>query len=581
MRKKNMVLIAILAIFVISIIGIFVVKKIVNDDKKYEVETVSDYNYFILKQNNKFGVIDTRGNIVIEAEYDNVIIPNPSKAVFICQTEKNIKVFNDKGEQILTQYNNIEPIRLKNIASDLMYEKSVLKFEKDGKYGLINFSGKQILKAQYNSINALPYKEGELVVESNEKYGIINIRGKEIVKCQYDKISVDNYYTQDNKYKYAGYIIGVKTEEGYRYGYIDSNGKLLMDTIYNDISRIAEIRDDKNIYLIFAKNGQYGLTKNNQQLTGNEYQSMTYNANMNLIVVEKSKKYGVIDINGKNIIPIEYNQIDINGMYIYVTNSQGTEVFDYKGQETNMDINIARVKTDNDNYIITINTANNETKYGVINKDGKKIIEEKYSYIEYLFEDYFIASSENGKLGIIDSNDNEKVELKYDAVQKIANKNMVQTVLSDNNITQIYSNKLKKVSEMKNASVEKNEDYIKVYNGVEREYFDNNGNTLRNIELFKNNNLFAKEENGKYGFADKNGNIKVECIYESVTEFNKYGFAGVKQNGKWGIINNEGIVIKDPVYEISNQVEPEFIGQYYKIMYGFGEFYYTDEKRVS
>lgn len=577
MKKKKIILISIVAIIIIIITAIILVNKI-NNNKNYELEKISNYNYFVLKQNNKYGVINVNGDKILEANYNNIIIPNPEKSVFICQAENDTKVLNEKGEEILNQYTKVTPIRLKNTASDLMYEKSVLEYEKDGKYGLINFAGKQIVNAKYDSIEALPYKEGELIVKSNDKYGIININGAEIVKCKYDKISIDNYYTQDSKYKLAGYIVAVKTDEGYRYGYINSNGKILIETIYNDISRITDIKDEKNIYLLAAKNGQYGLIKNNQLLTTNEYQSMEYNSNINLIVVEKSKMYGIIDIQGKEIIPIQYNQIDINGMYIYVTNTQGTEVYDSNGNATNMDVNTAKIPTENENYIISINNENNTTKYGVINKEGKKIIEEKYSYIEYLFENYFIASNENGKLGIIDENNNEKLELKYDAVQKISNKNIVQATLANESITQLYSNKLQKVLEMKNANIDKNNDYIKVYNESKREYLDNNGNKLLNKDIYKDNKLLAKEENGKYGFADENGKITIECKYDNVTEFNKYGFAGIKQNGKWGVIDSSGNIVKEPTYEINGQLEPEFIGQYYKVTYGFGEFYYTDEK---
>ena len=577
MKKKKIILISIVAIIIIIITAIILVNKI-NNNKNYELEKISNYNYFVLKQNNKYGVINVNGDKIIEANYNNIIIPNPEKSVFICQTENDTKVLNEKGEEILNQYTKVTPIRLKNTASDLMYEKSVLEYEKDGKYGLINFAGKQIVNAKYDSIEALPYKEGELIIKSNDKYGIININGAEIVKCKYDKISIDNYYTQDSKYKLAGYIVAVKTDEGYRYGYINSNGKILIETIYNDISRITDIKDEKNIYLLAAKNGQYGLIKNNQLLTTNEYQSMEYNSNINLIVVEKSKMYGVIDIQGKEIIPIQYNQIDINGMYIYVTNTQGTEVYDSNGNATNMDVNTAKIPTENENYIISINNENNTTKYGVINKEGKKIIEEKYSYIEYLFENYFIASNENGKLGIIDENNNEKLELKYDALQKISNKNIVQATLENESITKLYSNKLQKVLEMKNANIDKNNDYIKVYNESKREYLDNNGNKLLNKDIYKDNKLLAKEENGKYGFADENGKITIECKYDNVTEFNKYGFAGIKQNGKWGVIDSSGNIVKEPTYEINGQLEPEFIGQYYKVTYGFGEFYYTDEK---
>ena len=106
-----------------------------------------------------------------------------------------------------------------------MYEKTVLKYQENGKYGLINLEGKKIGKANYDEIEGLPYKEGELLVKQNDKYGVININGKVVVDAEYDNVAVDAYHTNGVGYKFAGYIVSNKTEEGHRYGYIDYKGK--------------------------------------------------------------------------------------------------------------------------------------------------------------------------------------------------------------------------------------------------------------------------------------------------------------------------------------------------------------------
>ena len=89
--------------------------------------------------------------------------------------------------------------------------------------------------------------------------------------------------------------------------------------------------------------------------------------------------------------------------------------------------------------------------------------------------------------------------------------------------------------------------------------------------------IFAIRNGKKWGFADANGNIVVECKYDDVTEVNDYGFAGIKINNEWGIINSEGKIIVDPKYKI-NENNPTFIGEYYKVTYGSGENYYTKQE---
>lgn len=484
---------------------------------------------------------------------------------------------NENKEEILTQYNQVEAIRLKNIASDLMYEKSVLKYLEDGKYGLIDFSGKQITKAIYDEIDSLSYKEGELLVKQNEKYGVINIKGNKIIDAEYDQISVDGYYTDENQYKNAGYIVSNKTEEGYRYGYINCKGKKIVDIEYNELSRIDDIENEENIYLIGAKNGQYGVIKNGKDLIPNEYQSIRYDSTNNVLVVEKSKKYGISNLEGELIVPVEYNQIDITGIYLYAQNNQGITVYNNNGTQANIDTNVAILNTSNEKYRIRIDSKDG-TKYGVIGKDGKQIIEENYNYIEYLFEDYFIVSTGNGKLGVIDNKENSKIEIIYDSIQKVQGTNILQVIETESNTIKLYNQDMANICEMENAIVESNEEYIKISNDIETKYFSKEGKELKNTEVYTNNKLFSKNENNKWGFVDKNNNMIVECKYDEVTEFNIYGFAAVKKDGKWGSINEQGEEVIEPTYEFESNSEPSFIGKYYQVKYGFGEFYYTDLK---
>ena len=134
---------------------------------------------------------------------------------------------------------------------------------------------------------------------------------------------------------------------------------------------------------------------------------------------------------------------------------------------------------------------------------------------------------------------------------------------------------MEKVAEMKNAVILKKENYLLIYNNDERKYFDFNGVEKTNLEVFPNNKLFSKQENGKWGFIDKNENLVVECKYDQVTEFNNYGYAGIKLDGKWGCIDQTGKIIVEPKLEIFKLENVDFIGKYYKAVYGYGESYYT------
>ena len=433
MKKRYIILIIAIVIVLIAAVSVVSYYIIEEKGKEYEIDEIKQYNYFVLRQNELYGVINRNGDIVIEPQYGKVVIPNPEKAVFVCYNAENTKVLNEKSEEILKDYSNISPIKFDNISSSLMYEKSVLKYEQDGKYGLINFEGKILAKPIYDSISSLQNKEGELLVKQDEKAGVINIKGNELIKPQYDEILIDEYYTNDDGYKYSGYIVGIKTQDGYRYGYLDNKRKKVLELEYNEITRVNEdiSENDNDAYLICAKNGQYGVNKNKENIISNEYQSIEYDANNKLFVIEKSKKYGMANIEGKIIVPIQYNQIDITGIYLYAQNEQGTTVYNTDGTQANIDANVSIINTSNEKYKIKIdNDEEQGTKYGVISQKGEQLIEEKYNYIKYLYDNYFIASYENGKLGVIDDKENIKIEMDKDSLQQVDNTKVIQTTLS-------------------------------------------------------------------------------------------------------------------------------------------------------
>ena len=228
---------------------------------------------------------------------------------------------------------------------------------------------------------------------------------------------------------------------------------------------------------------------------------------------------------------------------IQQTKLKGTTIYNSNGTQANIDTNVAILNTTNEKYRIRIKTVDNITKYGVIDDEGQQIIEEKYNYLEYLYDDYFMVSNEKSKLGIIDKKENEKLQVKYDSIQKIQNTDLIQATITESKVTEIFNKKLQSICQMENAKIEKQGEYIKIYNNEETRYFDKDGKEVKNTQVYANNKLFAQEKDGKWGFVDINGQKVVDYIYDKVTEFNNYGFAGIQKDGKWGSIDGQGKVV--------------------------------------
>lgn len=573
--KKVIIGIIILLILILGTCVIILISK--NNSKEYQIEQITSYNYFNLYKDGKVGVIDKNGNIIINPEYTSIQIPNPTKAVFICENNNGRTVLNENEQKIFTQYEEVTDIKLNELAIEIPYEKSVLRYKKDNKYGLINFKGEKITNAIYEKLENLPYKEGEFLVKKDGKLGVINMIGKTVIENKYDEIKVDSYYEEENNYKNSGYIVGTSTLYGMEYNYISYKQEQLNNETYKSIQRIIDIKNKDEIYLIYEKDGKYGLLKNNIHILKNEYDSIKYDKLNKIFIILKNNKYEVANMDGKIIISNDYDFIDIEGTYIYAQKDKKQIVFDNNGEiKENIEYK-SEYLVDNSEYKIVINQ---ENKYGVEDLNGKKIIENNYFYIEYLSNNYFIVSGQDGKNGLIDKNGKQILELKYDTIQKLDNSDLIQVYNSQIDTMYLYNNDMKKIALLQSGKIYDGKDYVKLYSDKQAIYFNLKGEKKTNKELLPNNLLFADLKDGKWGFVDKDGNVKIRYNYDEVTEFNEYGFAGIKKDEKWGSIDFEGNIILDPTYELSgDNSQIDFIGKYYKFIYGYKKFYYTDNQR--
>lgn len=575
MKSKNKLVI--IFIILLVLFAFFIYKSLAKNSK-YEVnfEEINKRDYFLVFD-DKYGVINKNGEIVIETNFDMIQIPNPSKDIFICMNNYNAatgnyetKVYNKNKEVLFDKYERVEAIKREENLSDIPYERSVLKYKENGKYGLIDFNGNIITKPLYESIEALEFKEGMLIVKKNGKIGVINIDGKEIINIEYDSIEADKYSINKNHNETSGFIVSVKTESGYKYGYINYKGKMILNLEYNEIARINYIEDDENVYLVAFKNGQAGFFINKKLILKHEYEDMQFDNINKLVIVQKLGKQGIFNLSGEIIIPIEYDNIIIAGNLINAQKNNDVIVFDNKGKKLNNKNFISIISTENKNYFISIDR---DESFGIVDKDNNILVDNKYTFIDYLYDDYFIVQ-DNTKLGVININEDVKVKLQYDVLQKLEGTNVIQGI--KNETVELIDKNMHVISSMKNGEIEITNNYIKIYNSKDIKYFDFDGKEISNMQAIDNQNLYAKKQKEYWGFVDKNGNIKVEYIYDMVTEFNIYGYAGIKKDGKWGIIDSQGNIILKPTYEIE-EIQPQFIGKYYRVDLGYGEIFYMAE----
>jgi hypothetical protein len=303
----------------------------------------------------------------------------------------------------------------------------------------------------------------------------------EKVLSQFNNVQSDGFYDLKTNIEASGYIVSNKTNEGYRYGYVNYQGKILLKPEYNQLYRVMDIEDKNKIYIIAAKNGRYGVTLNGKTIINYEYQFIEYDGITEKFILQKSNKYGLANKKGETILSVENDSIEAKGIYIYVTKQDERKVYNKNAEVKEIDFNVTILPTENEEYYIKTVEENQNYFYGVVDKEEKEIIPTIYSYIEYMFENYFIVCNEENMQGIVDENNNIKIDKKYNLVQKIPDTNIIMVLDTENNITELYSKKIEKMCEMKKATVEResDENIIKIYNNEETKYFDINGEEIK------------------------------------------------------------------------------------------------------
>ena len=461
-RKISVILIS-LVILVSLVISIYIPNR-----KKIDIEDQS-INYSIIEKDGKIGVIDQNKKTIIEPQYKDIIIINPHRAVFVCKNEEEQKILNHKNQKIFKEYDSVEPIDI----YDGKYEKNILKYEKNGKYGLLGITGYTITKAEYEEISSFGNKEGEFLAKSEGKYGILDSNGNWKIKNKYDEIQSDGYYTDENEYKKSGYVVKITTEDGYRYGYYDNEGSQVLNEKYNYINRLTQIKGD-SIYLIVAKNGQTGVFVNNTKIINTEYQTIEYNSERQIFIVERTGKYGAINLKGTKILETEYSQLSINGIYLYSVKDEIQKVFDENGNEVNIPFDTVITETSNSKYFIR----NDAGIYSIVNENLEKLTKQNYRFIEHAYDTYFIATNEQEKIGMIDLEEKIIVEFNYDLIQIIKDKNIIQAIDFTTNKTDIYDNEFDLALEMTGANIQILDEGIKAYNTEQEVLLDDNGKII-------------------------------------------------------------------------------------------------------
>ena len=187
-------------------------------------------------------------------------------------------------------------------------EDGLARVSKDGKWGFIDLTGKEAIPLTYELVD--PMENGLARIKENGKWGWIDKNGKVVIDVQYDSTSVfENGFSLVN--------VGGRWDtrgnfEGGKWWLISQTGATISekyDEIYIDASQKL---------MTIVLNKKYGMMdQKGKVIVPTIYDDMSYSCNTGMpggfvngfVGVRKNRKWGYMNEAGKVIIPLMYDEI--------------------------------------------------------------------------------------------------------------------------------------------------------------------------------------------------------------------------------------------------------------------------------
>jgi hypothetical protein len=316
--------------------------------------TKRNIELYQIEEKGKVGYIDQKGKTRIEPKYlacDNL------NSISECTADFNAKRFavvkKREGYTLIDWKGNKTTT---SVFKELIKESdSTFVAKKDGKFGLINYDGENLIPFIFDSQyfiddnKLFPAKIDYKPVTYDPKNGIIT-------KMPYDNIS-----------PFLGDFAEVESND--KVGLINIELELVFDTAYQELGQFSS-----NLINAKIKDKWYFLNNREQAVFDTSFDKAS--SYQDGVATVKKEKYGAIDTLGNLIIPFEYEYLSYEGR-----SEDGDKIFMFCNQE---------------DYFFY------EAKCGLINQKKDTILRAEYSDLFYFFDIVEASIDEGAHAGVID-----------------------------------------------------------------------------------------------------------------------------------------------------------------------------------
>ena len=217
-------------------------------------------NMLVVTKNKSYGVIDVKGNAVLEAKYDNIeYLPNSG--------------------DFLVQSNN--------------------------KVGTISAKRETKIQLLYDSLELIDSDSGLYIAKKDNKYGVVDSRGNIKIYLEYDEIGIDNTKFEKNNIKNK-YLLDngmIPARKDKYWGAFDKNGNVLLDFEYDGFGYTATSNKEAINLLIIPDYNLIVVSQNKKYALVNSTGSMVIRPVLDdvYMTISSGKKYYYMNANDRKI----------------------------------------------------------------------------------------------------------------------------------------------------------------------------------------------------------------------------------------------------------------------------------------
>ncbi|MBL7833525.1 MAG: WG repeat-containing protein [Cyclobacteriaceae bacterium] len=553
--------------------------------------------YVPFEENGKFGLKNEAGQVVIPARYDALGWSNGTFSV-----SGRVTGYKLGGTWGIITVNN-EQVTKPDYLSLMPADGSLIVATKKSSpvvvsAGLINTEGKVIIPFTYAGVKVHSLRIVAFIREGNKfKHGLISLENKVLIPFEYKNIypiGSLRYAVEDFTGKIALYSEGGKQISGFtidslsdfkydvailyengKQGLINREGQLKSEAKFRDVQITKErIRarmpdewlvmtaDNKTLDVVegdsiaYLNEDRYKIMSGHQRWLADKNFKKIGNSVLDieafkngLAIFKTSTGYGVIKKNGGVLLKPGFRKILFEGNYLLVQDGNNNwSMRDTTGLLRTSKAYDAIAKNNQGLFVVA-----RKKYFGAIDETGREVVACVYDSILETGDDQ-LAVKFKGLYGIIDAREkwlvypqpNKVMLLNKDRYFKKVSR-MLFLVSFDGTVLYFTENPIR-------VNAENFTEYVST-GGTWTIDFDGKIVSRQLAPVETTEKVFPASEGlrgikrqGKYGFIDDLGRLRIANRYEDIMPFSE-GLAAFKIRNKWGFINRDEKIIVHPAYD--------------------------------